>query len=99
MAGAQKQFPRPEPWKTEAVLSQLAALLGISDKDLSTTPSNDAAELQKSAAEKFPFLKFAVQSLLFHADVAEGAGIYQANFLNNFRPYQWVRFHDLFEIY
>jgi hypothetical protein len=74
-----------------------AARLGISDRDSSTTPSDEAARLRKSAAQKFPFLKYAAQNLLFHADAAEGAGISQADFLDNFQPYQWVKFHDLFE--
>lgn len=74
-----------------------AARLGISDRDLSTTASDEAARLRKSAAQKFPFLKYAAQSLLFHANAAESAGISQEDFLNNFQPYQWVRFHGLFE--
>jgi hypothetical protein len=74
-----------------------AARLDVSDEDLSTTASNVTVRLQKSVARKFPFLEYAAQSLLFHAEEAEDAGISQANFLNNFQPYQWARLHHLFE--
>ena len=81
------------------ISDDLDALLGISNKDRLTTSPKEAMKLRESAVKKFPFLKNAVQSLLFHADAAEGAGISQAEFLNSLRPDQWARFHNLFEIY
>lgn len=74
-----------------------AVLLGIHDEVLPTASSSRAARLRDSAAQKFPFLKYAAQNLLFHADAAEGAGISQVHFLNNFRPHQWVKSNNLFE--
>lgn len=59
--------------------------------------SSEAARLRDSAAQKFPFLKYAAQNLLFHADAAEGEGISQVHFLNNFRHHQWVEFNNIFE--
>lgn len=41
-------------------------------------------ELRQSAVESFPFLKYAVQNVLYHADAAEAGGVNQMNFLQVF---------------
>jgi ankyrin repeat protein len=56
-----------------------------------------AADLRKSASQTFPFLEYAVRNVMYHADTAEGGGIPQADFLDNFPLSQWVRLNNLFE--
>ncbi|CAN9410721.1 unnamed protein product [Alternaria alternata] len=59
--------------------------------------TRSADRLRVSAASKFPFLEYAVQNVLYHADAAEGGGISQADFLNSFPHSQWVKLNNLFE--
>ncbi|KAH8632718.1 hypothetical protein IG631_11352 [Alternaria alternata] len=58
-----------------------------------------SANLRNLAAVTFPFLEYAVQDVLYHADAAEGGGISQADFLNGFPNPQWVKLNNLFEKY
>jgi len=66
-------------------------------KSLPTASSPQAASLRKSAVQKFPFLEYAVQTVLHHANAAEGDGISQADFLAGFPISQWVELDNLFE--
>ncbi|CAH0042880.1 unnamed protein product [Clonostachys rhizophaga] len=45
----------------------------------------------------FPFLEYAMNSLLFHADAAGSCGIHQSNFLHNFHRHTWIQLHNGFE--
>ncbi|KAH7088133.1 hypothetical protein FB567DRAFT_523733 [Paraphoma chrysanthemicola] len=56
-----------------------------------------AAALRKSAIENFPFLDYAAQNVLCHADVAEGSDITQVDFLDAFPLPQWVKLTNLLE--
>ncbi|KAK7211965.1 hypothetical protein V2G26_019143 [Clonostachys chloroleuca] len=47
--------------------------------------------------QAFPFLEYAMSSLLLHADAAGSYGISQGNFLHNFNRYTWIYLHNLFE--
>ncbi|RYO15465.1 hypothetical protein AA0111_g11677 [Alternaria arborescens] len=59
--------------------------------------SDPAARLRKSAASKFPFLEYAVQNVLYHADAAEGGGISQTDFLNIIQHPKWLNLNNLLE--
>jgi ankyrin repeat protein len=59
--------------------------------------SHQAAELRKSANDMFPFLEYAVQNVLHHADLAEGSGIAQGNFILSFPRFSWIKLDNLFE--
>lgn len=50
-----------------------------------------------SVAEQFPFLEYATEGVLFHADQAEGMGVSQRKSMAEFPQAAWVRCHNLFE--
>jgi len=56
------------------------------------TKSKDPGYLRKSAETEFPFLQYAVEHVLHHADQAEGGGINQTAFLRGFEHdlAQWI---------
>ena len=68
-------------------------------KSHSKASSQDAAALRKSATVAFPFLEHAVRNVLYHADVAAGSGIAQANFIQSFPLAHWIKIDNLFEKY
>jgi ankyrin repeat protein len=47
-------------------------------------------------ARKFPFLKYAVQNVLHHADLAEEEHVSQCSFLEKFDWAKWLKFSALF---
>ncbi|KAM7209925.1 hypothetical protein V8F06_014692 [Rhypophila decipiens] len=57
----------------------------------------EAAELRKSANTKFPFLEYATQNVLYHADSAEKGGVSQMGFLQCFQTTDWIKLHNIFE--
>ncbi|KAI0113911.1 hypothetical protein GGR51DRAFT_556409 [Nemania sp. FL0031] len=57
--------------------------------------AQEAADARKSADEAFPFLVYAVQNVLYHADEAEGGGINQIDFLNSFPVADWIKLDNL----
>jgi ankyrin repeat protein len=57
----------------------------------------ESVDLRKSAAETFFFLEYAVQNVLYHANIAEGGGISQVQFLNSFPLHRWVKLGNLLE--
>ncbi|KAF2685037.1 hypothetical protein K458DRAFT_430639 [Lentithecium fluviatile CBS 122367] len=59
--------------------------------------SQQAADLRKSANDWFPFLEYAVQNVLYHADLAEGSGIAQGNCILSFPLPLWIKLDNLFE--
>ncbi|KAF2688457.1 hypothetical protein K458DRAFT_428036 [Lentithecium fluviatile CBS 122367] len=59
--------------------------------------SQQAADLRKSANDMFPFLEYAVQNALYHADLAEGSGIAQGNFILSFLQPSWIQLDNLFK--
>ena len=56
-----------------------------------------ATDLRKLATDTFPFLEYAVQNVLHHADVVEGNGIAQATFVRSFSLNRWIKLDNLFE--
>jgi hypothetical protein len=51
-----------------------------------------------AAAERFPFLKYTIQNILFHADSAAVQGISQSAFLKAFEVSRWVYLKNLLAI-
>ncbi|MCJ1288448.1 hypothetical protein MMC26_007806, partial [Xylographa opegraphella] len=66
-------------------------------EDLPKATSLHATHLRKLATDTFPFLEYAVQNVLHHADVAEGNGIAQATFVRSFSLNRWIKLDNLFE--
>jgi ankyrin repeat protein len=64
-------------------------------ENLPESSSPQAAGLRKSAIHMFPFLEYAVQNVLHHADVAEGSGINQAHFVPSFPLPRWIKLDNL----
>jgi ankyrin repeat protein/nucleoside phosphorylase len=64
---------------------------------LPSASSKKAVKLRQLASEKFPFLKYAVQNVLHHADAADGYGILQDAFLENFPLKDWITLDNLFQ--
>ncbi|KAH0556849.1 hypothetical protein GP486_005359, partial [Trichoglossum hirsutum] len=56
-----------------------------------------AVAVRKSTVVAFPFLEYAVHNVLYHADVAEGCGISQANFVQRFPLADWIKIENLLE--
>ncbi|KAK4189520.1 Pfs NB-ARC and ankyrin domain protein [Podospora australis] len=59
----------------------------------------EAKELRQSITTRYPFLEYATQNILCHADAAEEGGISQAGFLQqfNFQLDNWILLSNLFE--
>ncbi|MCJ1380218.1 hypothetical protein MMC17_003321 [Xylographa soralifera] len=68
-------------------------------ENLPNATSQHAIDLRKSATGTFPFLEYAVQNVLHHADVAEGNGIAQETFVRSFSLDRWIKLDNLFERY
>ncbi|KAG6358239.1 hypothetical protein INS49_014123 [Diaporthe citri] len=56
-----------------------------------------AERFQEEASQIFPFLEYATQSVLSHANAAAAQGIPQRYFLDSFPRHLWVPLHNLFE--
>ncbi|KAF2785658.1 purine and uridine phosphorylase [Melanomma pulvis-pyrius CBS 109.77] len=76
----------------------MVTLLGIPDS-LPKVSLPEAARMREKAAQKFPFLEYAIQNMLYHADMSEGGGISQAQFLDSVPSPRWITLNNLFEKY
>lgn len=65
----------------------------------SKTSIEKATSLRELALQKFPFLGYAVQNVLYHADTASGGDISQEHFLRSFPSLEWIKLSNLFEIH
>ena len=68
-----------------------------SDMELPAASSEKAKGLRESISQKWPFLKYAVRNVLYHADVADGQGVSQRAFVKNFALSKWILLDNLFE--
>ena len=66
---------------------------------LPAASSEEAKSLRELVSEKLPFLEYAVRNVLYHADVADGQGISQKAFVENFGLRNWIMLDNLFEKY
>jgi len=58
----------------------------------------ESAEVQRQLAlSVYPFMEYAVQHILLHADAAEARGMAQLALLEDFPREGWIRFHNTFE--
>lgn len=64
------------------------------DKDITASRRK---EFQEKVSQKFPFLEYATQHVLFHANAAAAQGVLQRAFLDSFPRPLWVPLHNLFE--
>jgi ankyrin repeat protein len=48
-------------------------------------------------AEIFPFLQYAIECVLIHADLAEGSGIAQKTLLETFPLQQWIQMNNVYQ--
>jgi ankyrin repeat protein len=70
--------------------------LGI-PRTLPKASSKPAADLRDQATQKYPFLEYAVQNVLYHADTAAGNDIAQTDFLESFPSPSWVTLNNMFQ--
>jgi ankyrin repeat protein len=70
--------------------------LNISES-LPKASSQEGSSLRQSVAEAFPFLEYAVHSVLYHADTAESGGVAQGDFIQSFQLAGWIKLDNLFE--
>ncbi|KAK7179092.1 hypothetical protein DPSP01_014134 [Paraphaeosphaeria sporulosa] len=61
--------------------------------------SQKTADIRQSASIAFPFLEYAVQNVLYHADMAEGCDIGQENLIRSFPLGHWIKLDNLFKEY
>ncbi|KAI1778552.1 hypothetical protein F4818DRAFT_438712 [Hypoxylon cercidicola] len=59
--------------------------------------SKEAAALRNKMKSDYPFLEYAVQNVLYHADTAQSLGISQNGFIQNFPLSQWIYLNNLLE--
>ncbi|KAI1374414.1 hypothetical protein F4677DRAFT_455428 [Hypoxylon crocopeplum] len=60
-------------------------------------PQSQAKDRRQAIAQRFPFLEYANQNLLYHADKAEGNGVSQKDFISKFPLCDWIVWSNLFE--
>ncbi|KAI9773186.1 MAG: hypothetical protein M1840_008307 [Geoglossum simile] len=68
-------------------------------KNHSKALGKEAIAVRISTTVAFPLLEYAVRNVLYHADVAEGDGISQANFIQRFPLADWIKINNLLEKY
>ncbi|KAK4239627.1 hypothetical protein C8A03DRAFT_42779 [Achaetomium macrosporum] len=78
--------------------TDISAHLTIPDP-LPKASSAEGKELRQKTAEVFPFLQYAVEMVLWHADEAQAAGICQANFLRELEPTHMVSLGNICATY
>ncbi|KAL3291395.1 Pfs NB-ARC and Ankyrin domain protein [Colletotrichum asianum] len=66
-------------------------------KTLLHASSQKVNKLRVPAEKKLPFLRYATQQVLYHADAAEESGISQLEFLQSFDLAGWIILDNLFE--
>jgi ankyrin repeat protein len=55
-------------------------------------------KVRHNASKSFPFLEYAVQNVLFHADASDAGGVSQSDFLRTtFHQGFWIEYDNLFE--
>jgi hypothetical protein len=66
-------------------------------KSLPKASSQEAAHNRQLLTSAFPFLKYTVRNVLYHADAAERGGIVQTSFLQSFPLANWIKLGNLCE--
>lgn len=66
-------------------------------QDLGDIFSTGNASNRDEAERRFPFLEYAVRNVFYHADKAEGSGVCQLPFIQNFNVGAWVYLNNTLE--
>jgi ankyrin repeat protein len=69
------------------------------DLNMELPKASDTSHLRSSLEIAFPFLKYAVENVLYHANLAEAGGISQSGFIQNFRVVDWIKLDNIFETF
>lgn len=67
------------------------------DKQDKSITASQRKEFREQVSNVFPFLEYATQYVLFHANAAAAQGVPQRPFLDSFPRHLWVPLHNLFE--
>jgi len=70
--------------------------LNIGDQ-LPRAYSTEGASLRQRVSEQFPFLKYAVENVLWHAEAAQTAKVNQRDFISTFPLADWLKLHNVIE--
>jgi ankyrin repeat protein len=70
--------------------------LNIQDYRLGISKARDL-EVRKPMIDAFPFLDYAVPYVLYHADIAQGAGLMQTSFMLSFPRIRWIHLDNILE--
>ena len=73
-----------------------SAHLGMG-KPLPEASEEEAADLRQLATKMFPFLEYAIRTVLCHADAAESRGVDQSDLIRRFPLANWIKLSNLFE--
>lgn len=65
--------------------------------ELPRAPSAEAKSLRREVRAKFPFLGYAIDHVLSHANSAQRGGIDQTSFFSSFSRQRWIRFDNLLQ--
>ncbi|KAK2036960.1 pfs domain-containing protein, partial [Colletotrichum somersetense] len=65
------------------------------DKFMLTTSKDDAQRSRERVTERFPFLEYATNQVLYHAEAAAVHGISQKNFIKGFEVDSWIQMNNL----
>ncbi|TQN67169.1 Vegetative incompatibility protein HET-E-1, partial [Colletotrichum shisoi] len=91
-------------WDPEEITHEfMDRLIVSSSKGLAETTRSDDSTVQfihmsrGKVAERFPFLEYATNQVLYHADAAAARGISQNGFLESFAVDDWIQMNNLFE--
>ncbi|KAI0877125.1 hypothetical protein GGS24DRAFT_448869 [Hypoxylon argillaceum] len=63
------------------------------------TEDNNYKLSKEDLTPQFPFLEYAIDGMLYHADQAASHGIDQKSFLTMFPRSNWIKYHNVFERY
>jgi hypothetical protein len=85
-------------WLTDGVVEQLF-LPGPTQINLPKAKSDEAKELRRRAATRFPFLNYVVTHLVQHAELASSHGVSQSSFFGEFPGSQWVMIFNILAIH
>ncbi|RYP89313.1 hypothetical protein DL769_000068 [Monosporascus sp. CRB-8-3] len=58
--------------------------------------SEEATAVRRLVGTSFPFLEYAVQNILHHAETADIGGVNQKDFILNFPLTNWLKLHNVF---
>ena len=62
-------------------------------------PGASFTKARQSAARSFPFMEYAIQNVLYHADLAEEGHVSQLGFIERFHWPEWLELSNLFAEY